>query len=988
MKKLLTVLGVVTITVPLLTTTVSCFSSITPIPKPEKNDGFETGDKWKGQGNLEELYKIKEQSVKNQKWQEVLKTDYSQKVSRTLEQAANPSDKSTLADKNILQVEDKLQFTPYADMGIVEDTAEYLMKEKGRSSAARTEAMESLEKHKTNNIVYNDLGEIAGKKDVITDSSEITLGFMQNASDTGELVPMWNAAPAKGNQGILADEKDETEYAKWFNDRYRNWTGTTGKQTKWEGNENTGHLNSDNLRISFGPFANSLWHTAWQNNKTPEQLAGVLEKISEKYETKKFDFYFAAPYLSASGNYADSQRLLASALKILVEKDIGYDVQLSLVMSTKDGVAISDGFLETGSLKLLGDEAFPLYNFTKYLGMNFRLNLVAGYLTVPNEITDPNWVLETTKAGVLKTHINWQKMHRTINNGSDETLDKSSRKVKVTPWIGRRAEQAAYNFTPKNALDLRKWAESEKLGGIGMFYISRDAPSYFDDNGLTGPAQADQNALNQNVRSGSGFEQFTYAKALNGTILEDSDIPQEAKSVEDVIKIGGIDYQKDIQKNTDLDNPGEGSWEGPGIGGPGQGAGGAGETEGSNPPPPTGPGKSMYSSWEEANPNRTAKVTKQEQANPNTYFSPYLDAGLYQGNDMKEIMTEVPTMDHLTLAFVQQVNHHGDAIEMSIAGQAKDNEGYTWWEETQLWGKMLKPLAESNNFENIKVAYGGATTGGFTEKNPWTLANKLNPGNSKKAQEDLTKALVGYQQELVGVAKKYGTTDVKMPKAIDFDIEGHAQELNEDNRLLARTIAKMKVNDQSWDFSVTLPVLPTGLTSVGYNVMNIFIEEFQKAGLGQQDLPVINLMLMDYGDPIYAKARDSDKITNFELAKNAINSTKNNLATSIEANYGQVSIGNSGLYQLIGATPMIGVNDTVHGVFTLEDAKDLYNWAHLNGLAYIGTWSMNDDRGRDIYSNKPVVKSLTSHGLAYLEAYDFARALSGHWTDGVLNPNK
>ncbi|WP_027062989.1 hypothetical protein [Mesoplasma seiffertii] len=983
MKKLLMTLGAVSLSVPLVASTVSCFTN-TSVINPEKEDnGFETGKEWMGKGSLEELYATKELSVKNQKWQDVLKTDYSQKSVNSYK-LANPkviNDKSTLANKSILQVNDRLEFTPYADMGIVEDTAEYLMKEKGKSSGTRTEAMESLENHQTNNIVYNDLGEISANKEVITDASEITLGFMQNASDTGELVPMWNAAPAKDKLGILADQKDETEYAKWFNDRYRNWTGASEQNTRWEANEKTGHLDSQKLRISFGPFANSLWHTAWQNNKTPEQLATVLEKIAAKYDTKKFDFYFAAPYLSASGNYADSQRLLASALKILIEKDSEYDIQLSLVMSTKDGVAIHPGFLEgssAGNLKLLGDEAFPLYNFTKYLGMNFRLNLVSGYLTLPNDpANNPDWEIEAMKSGVLQTHENWRKMHEVINEGTEATLEKSSRKIKVTPWIGRRAEAAAYNFTPKNAVELRSWAEEQKLGGVGMFYISRDTPSLFEDNGQEGPAQADKNALNENIRSGSGFEQFTYAKALNGT-FETKDLKPE--EVVDIKNVGGIDYKEDIQNNTDLDNlENPGSWEGPNVGGPGEGAGGAGESEGTNPPPPTGPGKSMYSSWEEANPNRTDKITKKEQANNQTYFSPYLDAGLYQGNDMQEILTSVESMDHLTLAFVQQVNEHNDKIEMSIAGQAKNNEGYTWWEETQFWGKMLKPLAEQNNFENIKVAYGGATTGGFTEKNPWTLANKLNPNDPIKAQQDLKEALIGYQQELVDVVQKYGQQTVGMPKAIDFDIEGHAQELDADNHLLAKTLAEMKKADSSWDFSVTLPVLPSGLTSVGYNVMNIFVEEYQKAGLSQSDLPVINLMLMDYGDPIYVKARDVDKVTNFDLARDAINATKNNLATSIENNYGSVEIGNQGLYKLIGATPMIGVNDTVHGVFTLEDAKELYNWSHKNGLAYIGIWSMNDDRGFNIDTQKPGNKSLTSHGLAYLNEYDFAKAFSGNW---------
>lgn len=973
MRKLLSILATFSITASGASTLVSCKIK-------EDNSWKEVNSLPEGSGSItDEATLAKILSVKNNDAEKVL---YNKNKNSNFNYI-NDNYRSALADVDHLQklIENKTLFTPYADMGIVEDTAELLLKEKGKSSAKRAEATTALEKHKANNINYNDLGEIAGDRNVITDETEITLGFMQNASDTGELVPMWNAAPAKETLGVIEKDADESEYAKWFNDRYRNWTGKDQNKNKWVGNEKTGNLKSENLRISFGPFANSFWHTAWQNNKTPEELADVLKKIAEKYETEKFDFYFASPYLSKSGEYYDSQRLLASALNILLTRDSSYDIQLSLVMSTKDGVAINDGYLGVGSphtkgdIKLLGDEAMPLYTFTKYLGMNFRLNLVTGYLT-KQENPATNWVLDTIQQGVENTYDNWTKMNKIVNG--DIAIGASTRKIKITPWIGRRAEKAEYFFTPEQAIALKSWAEEKQYGGVGMFYLSRDVPSEFKSNNLVGEAMADRNALDQNIRSGAGYEQFTYAKALNGMLK--SFTKQEAKTKEEVVKIGGIDYDDAIEKVTDLDNEQE-DWEGPG---PGAGAGGGGSA-GENVVPPTGPGKSLYTDWESANPNRKSRISKKDKANNETYFSPYLDAGLYEGNDVSKIQEET-NLDHLTLAFVQQVNEHSDSLELSIAGTAKNNESYTWWEETQLWNKMLKPLAESKHFENIKVAYGGATTGGFTEKNPWTLANILNPDDSIKAQQDLKKALIQYQQELVDLAKKNGYKDVKIPKAIDFDIEGHAQQLDQDNRLLAKTIAEMKKEDASWDFSITLPVLPTGLTTIGYNVMNIFIEEFQKAGLAEKDLPVVNLMLMDYGDPIYINARDTQKITNFDLAKQSIEAVKGNITKSIIKNYGSVSLKESGVYNLIGATPMIGVNDTVHGVFTLEDAKELYNWSQKVELAYIGIWSMNDDRGNDIHTGKPINKSLTSHGLSYLREYDFAKALNGQWDDGVKKP--
>ncbi|ATZ21541.1 hypothetical protein [Mesoplasma tabanidae] len=534
--------------------------------------------------------------------------------------------------------------------------------------------------------------------------------------------------------------------------------------------------------------------------------------------------------------------------------------------------------------------------------------------------------------------------------------------MKITPWIGRRAEVPNWSFTTKDAQNLRKFASEENFGAVGMFYLSRDIPSEYKANGNN---TGDLNALYQNIRSEMGFSKYSFAGALNGTKTNINE--KDTNDINEIIKRGGIDYDIRIRNNNGLDEanqqPGEnGGWEGPSIGGENGVSGAGGSESGENivSPPPTGKGKSAYATWEEANPNRKGiKIKDKHKANNNTYFSPYLDAGLYEGNNI----SEMKHLDHLTLAFVQQVNEHNDYLELSVAGQSKDNASYQWWEETQLWGKMLKPIADAGNFKNIKVAYGGATTGGYTEKNPWTLANTLNQNNSKKAQEDLEKGLIDYHEELVQVAKKYGgSKKYEMPKSIDFDIEGNAQNLNADNILLAKTLAKMKSEDPTWDFSVTLPVLPSGLTSVGYNVINIFVKEYEAAGLSISDLPVVNLMLMDYGDPIYLTALSQGK-TNFDLAKEAIDNTVINLKRSILENFKE-SVNENELYSLIGATPMIGVNDTVEGVFTDEDVKELYNWAQEKWLAYLSMWSMNDDRGKSL-DGKEVNKSLLAHGLWY-----------------------
>ncbi|AUB31357.1 lipoprotein [Spiroplasma floricola] len=1009
MKKLLSILGTLTLTSMPITSVVSCIS-----PDPGNNFGdsnLQTGNEWKGKSEIsKDVTELKSTSVKLQKSQDVLYTDYSNfnktNYSASLSNTEKTSGyKNKLIKEKYLKTEDHLTFNPYADMGIVEDTAEYLMKDKGVGGASRADAEKWLEGR--NNAVYNDVGEYATKyfNEGNQKGNGIKLGFMQNASDTGELVPMWNAAPSQGSkEGILATGKNQKEYARWFNDKYEKWTN--GKpEENWQ-RPSEGGLNKEDVTISFGPFANSLWHTAYINNKTPEELATTIKAVGDRYGTKKFDFYFSSPYLTKSGQYGDSQRLLASALKILMESDSGYDITLSLVVSTKDGVAVQKG-LE--SVKQIGDEAYPLWNFTEYLGMNFRLNLIP-YLTnssVNGAVYEGNWELDTIKKAITNTKTTWTQMYKNIhgNDAAQYTPEEISRRMSITPWIGRRAEESVYSFTTEDAAKLREFAVTEKLGQMSMFYISRDIPSLFEPNKEVKPGEsvyglADKNALDQNIRSGAGYKAHSFSDILSGKVQINEELKVEAKTKEDIKKNGGIDYKEDIEANKTLIPGTNGGWENPGVDPENPGGGSAGSGAGGGnivpPTPPTGPGASLYTSWAQANPNRKTNITSKTKANGSTYFSPYLDAGLYEGNDIAGIKNKVSGFDNLTLSFVQQVNSSDNKeIDLSIAGIPNKDANYQYWEEYQLYGKMLKPMIDSNNFENIKVAYGGATTGGYVEKNPWDVALRMAGASRDSKASDLQisqatghleKALIKYQEDLVKVGERYSKkTGLKMPKSIDFDIEGHAQYQEDELKVLGQTMANMKKKDPSWDFSLTLPVLPTGLTSVGYNVMNIINKEFKAAGLSQNQVPIVNLMLMDYGDPIYVTAKANGE-TNFDLAKQAIENTRNNLATSLEENWGTVGVSGNKLYSLIGATPMIGVNDTVQGVFTLEDAKELYNYAQVRNLAYIGMWSMNDDRGRQ--GTRPVNKSLVTHGLAYLEEYDFARAFSGDWTNEVKVPRK
>lgn len=144
----------------------------------------------------------------------------------------------------------------------------------------------------------------------------------------------------------------------------------------------------------------------------------------------------------------------------------------------------------------------------------------------------------------------------------------------------------------------------------------------------------------------------------------------------------------------------------------------------------------------------------------------------------------------------------------------------------------------------------------------------------------------------------------------DFDIEGGIN-----NTVVAQALAGLKAANPGKSISLTLPVLPTGLVAAGLNIVNAC----HAAGFHPD---TINVMAMDYGSA-------NDNGGNMLLsAQQAAQSTRNQTG------------------DMIGITPMIGVNDTNTEIFTLQNAADLTAWARgqtfINRTAF---WSLARDNG-------------------------------------------
>ncbi len=146
---------------------------------------------------------------------------------------------------------------------------------------------------------------------------------------------------------------------------------------------------------------------------------------------------------------------------------------------------------------------------------------------------------------------------------------------------------------------------------------------------------------------------------------------------------------------------------------------------------------------------------------------------------------------------------------------------------------------------------------------------------------------------------------------MDFDVEGGALPNTAANTRRAQAIAALQKSHPDLDVSFTLPVMPEGLTQDGVNLL-------ADAKANGVRVDAVNIMAMDYG-PAYS----DDMGTYAEQA-----------ATATQAQLKDVlGLGEEEAWKAVAVTPMIGVNDVVTEIFTVEDATQLVEFAKAKGLA-------------------------------------------------------
>ncbi|TCO56643.1 chitinase [Actinocrispum wychmicini] len=185
-------------------------------------------------------------------------------------------------------------------------------------------------------------------------------------------------------------------------------------------------------------------------------------------------------------------------------------------------------------------------------------------------------------------------------------------------------------------------------------------------------------------------------------------------------------------------------------------------------------------------------------------------------------------------------------------------------------------------------------------------------------------------------------------KAVDFDIEGAAVA---DPATIARRSQALQIlqsRHPGLKISLTLPVLPSGLTSDGVNV----VQQAKNAGV---NLDLVNVMAMDY----YQGPADQ--------GAKAIAAAKATQA-QVKSVYGGTD---AAAWKRIGVTPMLGVNDSRTEIFLQKDARALVSFAQSVHLGMLSTW----EQGRDANACNGALYRCTNVSQA---PYEFSKIFAGY----------
>ncbi|WNF27204.1 cellulose binding domain-containing protein [Streptomyces sp. C11-1] len=289
-------------------------------------------------------------------------------------------------------------------------------------------------------------------------------------------------------------------------------------------------------------------------------------------------------------------------------------------------------------------------------------------------------------------------------------------------------------------------------------------------------------------------------------------------------------------------------------------------------------------------------------------FAPYIDTSLYPAYDLLDTATKTGVQE-FHLAFIT-----------SGGGCAPRWGGVTGLGDDQV-AKQIGALRGKGG--DVRVSFGGAAGAELA----------LNCSSS------------------ADLAAAYGkVVDAYDLTKVDFDIEGAALPDAAANTRRARAIAQLQKKYPGLDVAFTLPVMPEGLTRPGIDLL----ADAKKNGVR---VDAVNIMAMDYG-PAYSD----------DMGEYAIQA-----ATATQAQIrGVLGLSDAAAWKAVAVTPMIGVNDVVTEVFTVEDAAQLVKFAEQKGIGRLAMWSGTRDKacpGGPKPAADATCSSIDQEPLAFTKAF-------------------
>jgi len=263
---------------------------------------------------------------------------------------------------------------------------------------------------------------------------------------------------------------------------------------------------------------------------------------------------------------------------------------------------------------------------------------------------------------------------------------------------------------------------------------------------------------------------------------------------------------------------------------------------------------------------------------PGTHLAPYVDMGSWPTPVLSD-MTAASGVKSFTAAFITSYG-----CKASWFGAYDPRAG---WAKDQFDGVRARG-------GTVKFSFGGAS--GIE------LAQACGDAASTATEYN-------------AVVNAYGAT------YLDFDIEGAAVADPATVARRSQAIAQVQRAHPGLKVSLTLPVLPEGLTADGLGVVRSAIN----AGV---DLDVVNGMAMDY----YRG--------NIDMGA-AANQVAQSLYNQLRPLYPNKTT--SQVWSMVGVTPMLGVNDD-NSTFSLANARTLVDTSAQRHVGFLSFWEMTRDR--------------------------------------------